>query len=161
MSDYRSGESYKNGKNAEVSGLEKVRSDTKNKAFLITVDFSSKTPVFMQIVENVVGLVATGELEAGTILPSSRKLSSLLGINYHTVNKSYEALVREGFATMDKKRVVIIGKRPLSDRLTDDQAWKNKIRIIIAEAVSRGYSRNEIMRAMETLLDEMESGDRP
>lgn len=138
--------------------MEKVSADRRNKAFLITVDFSSKTPVFMQIIEKVVSLVASGELGAGTILPSSRKLSSLLGINYHTVNKSYEALVREGFAIMDKKRVVIVGKRPLSEKLADDMAWKNKIKVIIAEAVSRGYSRTEIIQAMETVIDDLERG---
>ena len=56
--------------------------------FLITVDFSIEKPIYLQVVENIISLIAAGDLRTGARLPSSRRLSALLGVNYHTINKA-------------------------------------------------------------------------
>ena len=60
-----------------------------NEDFRITIDLSSPEPIYKQIYNDIVKNIAMGILKKGDRLPSSRELSSILGINYHTVNKAY------------------------------------------------------------------------
>ena len=67
---------------------------------ILEVDAAAKEPLYLQIRNQVVAGIATGELVAGMQLPSVRALASDLGINLHTVNKAYAVLRDEGFIRM-------------------------------------------------------------
>ena len=105
-------------------------------------------------------MIATGDLIPGDTLPSSRKMSSLLGINYHTVNKAYDILIEDGFAEMDRKRVKVIGKteRKIDEKIYPD--WLEREGSIIAEAISHGYSKKKIMETVESIIDSIVGGDK-
>ena len=55
---------------------------------LITIDAAAPEPLYLQIRNQIVAGIATGQLEPGQSLPSVRSLASDLGINLHTVNKA-------------------------------------------------------------------------
>ena len=67
---------------------------------LLAVDGALEEPLYLQIRNQIVAGIATGELEPGQALPSVRSLASDLGINLHTVNKAYAVLRDEGFIRM-------------------------------------------------------------
>lgn len=67
---------------------------------LLQIDSRSVDPLYLQIHDQIVAGIATGELTPGESLPSVRALASDLGINLHTVNKAYAVLRDEGFITM-------------------------------------------------------------
>lgn len=67
---------------------------------LITVDSRASEPLYLQIRNQIVAGIATGELEPGVTLPSVRSLAGDLGINLHTVNKAYAVLRDEGYVRM-------------------------------------------------------------
>lgn len=67
---------------------------------LITVDSRLGEPLYLQIRNQIVAGIATGELGPGAALPSVRTLASDLGINLHTVNKAYAVLRDEGYVRM-------------------------------------------------------------
>lgn len=67
---------------------------------VITIDQSSKDPIYLQLRAQIIEGIATGELRAGDGLPSVRRLASDLGINLHTVNKAYAVLRDEGYLLM-------------------------------------------------------------
>lgn len=131
-----------------------------NKIFVISIDFSSKKPIFEQIIENVIDLIAYGEMKPGTALPSARKLASLLGVNYHTVNKAYEVLIREGYAIMEKRRVVIVDRKNHGNDLAFQERWEVKAKSLIAEAMSRGYSREDLLDSLEQIMERIEKGEK-
>ena len=137
----------------------RISGNKTGKTFLITIDFSSSKPIYRQLVERIIALIATGDLIPGDTLPSSRKMSSLLGINYHTVNKAYDILIEDGFAEMDRKRVKVIGKteRKIDERIYPD--WLEREGSIIAEAISHGYSKKKIMETVESIIDSIVGGD--
>ena len=71
----------------------------------------SKTPIYMQLKTAIIASILKEELKAGDSLPSVRKLSSDLGINLHTVNKTYNVLKDEGFVAIHRsKGVVVLGR---------------------------------------------------
>ena len=52
---------------------------------MLAVDGALEEPLYLQIRNQIVAGIATGELEPGQALPSVRSLASDLGINLHTV----------------------------------------------------------------------------
>lgn len=63
---------------------------------LLLLDRHSGTPVYRQIVDQVRFQVASGVLDVGTELPSTRTLAADHGLNPMTVSKAYAELEREG-----------------------------------------------------------------
>lgn len=57
---------------------------------------SSGTPIYQQLVDQVRDRIASGALTPGTSLPSVRNIASQLGVNPMTVSKAYSILEREG-----------------------------------------------------------------
>ena len=60
------------------------------------VDPNSHVPVYVQIVEKIKAMVASGKLKRGDRVPSIRSLAKDLGVNFNTVAKAYRELVRDG-----------------------------------------------------------------
>ena len=63
---------------------------------LIHVDPNSGVPVYRQLMDQIKFHVASGLLEPGEELPSTRALSSRLGVNPMTISKAYSYLIMEG-----------------------------------------------------------------
>ena len=53
-------------------------------------------PIYLQIVGYIKRGIVAGTIENGAEMPSRRMLSALLGVNPHTVQKSYAMLEEEG-----------------------------------------------------------------
>ena len=60
------------------------------------VDPNSHVPVYVQIVEKMKAMIASGKLKKGDRVPSIRGLAKDLGVNFNTVAKAYRELVRDG-----------------------------------------------------------------
>lgn len=59
---------------------------------MFELNFSSATPLYLQIVKQTRLLIAKGILQDGDAMPSVRELSKTLLINTSTVSKAYKAL---------------------------------------------------------------------
>ena len=62
----------------------------------IVIDKENKTPVYVQIVEQIQRKILAGELLPGFRLPPERKLAESLGVNRTTVLNAYRELKAEG-----------------------------------------------------------------
>lgn len=71
---------------------------------LINITFESDVPIYLQLREQIIVGIASGELQPGEPLPSVRRMASDIGINLHTVNKTYTILKEEGFITIDRRK---------------------------------------------------------
>lgn len=60
----------------------------------ISIDKTSESPVYRQIIEQVTRKLRAGELKPGDRLPTERELAEKLGIARGTVNRAYEELTR-------------------------------------------------------------------
>ncbi len=70
---------------------------------LLELDFSSQTPIYQQIRNQIVLAVAEGRLQPGERIPSMRTLADESGINMMTVNKAYQLLRQEGYLQIDRR----------------------------------------------------------
>ena len=62
----------------------------------LQIDPDSKTPVRVQLVEQLRYLIASGQYKVNETLPSTRTLGDRLDISFHTVRKAYKELEDEG-----------------------------------------------------------------
>src|SRR5689334_21438331 len=63
----------------------------------ILLDAHSPVPLYKQLYERVRAAILAGQLERGARLPSTRQLSSELGVSRTTTVLAYEQLSVEGF----------------------------------------------------------------
>lgn len=74
----------------------------------IRVDAAAPVPLSTQVSQQIVWLIASGEVKAGDRLPPVRALAERLGINHHTVRAAYAALEAEGLVCMRQGRGTMV-----------------------------------------------------
>ena len=116
---------------------------------LITIDAAAPEPLYLQIRNQIVAGIATGQLEPGQSLPSVRSLASDLGINLHTVNKAYAVLRDEGYVLMRGRSGAYIADPCEEDRADRAQIELAKMEDALFELAlahrARGGSRGEFL----------------
>lgn len=121
---------------------------------LLGIEPDAEVPIYQQIRDRIVEAIAGGEQPAGSALPSTRQLAVDLGINFHTVNKAYDMLRREGLVRLTRKSGAVIARDatggPAGDGFTAD--WKRRLHTLLAEAAAQGMSRPQIIEASRAVV---------
>lgn len=123
---------------------------------IIHLDMQSEVPIYTQLEHQIIEGIAGGKLQPGEPLPSVRQLASDVGINLHTVNKVYTRLKQEGYILVHRQRGVVVnpeGMPSATSEFLEKQAAE--LRPIIAEAILRGMSRQELTAIMERIYAEI------
>ncbi len=128
---------------------------------LLHLDRHSGVPVYRQIQDQVRFLVASGVLQAGDELPSTRGLASDLGLNPMTVSKAYALLERDGVVKRRPGLSLVVRHRPGRDlggqRRTELRA---ALRPAVLAAETLGLTPEEALEEYRALLAER-SGSEP
>ena len=116
---------------------------------IINLDYTSRVPIYEQIVEQIERYIAFGVLKPKEQIMSIRDMAASLGINPNTVKKAYEELENRGsIITISTKGTYVVEKiNVIVDRKIND-----KIKIIkeaINELEKLGVKREEILKKME------------
>ena len=120
---------------------------------MLTVNFSSRTPVYQQLYDDVVRLTSLGVLKSHTKLPPVRTLATELGINPNTVQKACKMLELDGYVYSTVGRGSFI-----SDKLNQNEAEKIKVRKDLKEALDRAYKRGITIEEMVSMVNEITDG---
>jgi GntR family transcriptional regulator len=70
----------------------------------IELDFRSKVPIYVQIIDQIKHLIASGVLHPDEQLPTVRQLASDLQVNFNTVARAYRLLDDEGLISTQHGR---------------------------------------------------------
>ncbi len=117
----------------------------------ILLEFNSETPLYQQIRDQIIMAIAEGKLREGSPLPTTRQMASDFGINFHTVNKAYDLLRREGFLSLTRKQGTFVRRSDNSDfRKIED--WGGRLRTFLAEGVAREISEDKILTFCKATL---------
>lgn len=117
---------------------------------LLNIKPENDTPIYIQVRDQIVEGVATGELKPGDPLPSVRGFARDLGVNYHTVNKAYALLRDEGYVNMRGRKGAAIAPLPIADEAFIKDIEERLLKII-AEARSKGMKSKDIVRIADAL----------
>ena len=116
---------------------------------LLIVDPSIPLPVYEQLREQIVRMVAAGTLEPGHRLPTIRQLAADLGLAKGTVAKAYEMLESDAvIATRGRKGSFVLESRANSaaDRLA---GLSQPIDALVVTAKQLGASAAEVRAALD------------
>ena len=121
---------------------------------VIRIDEYSDVPIYMQIRNQIVMGISSGELKAGEQLPTVRALALEIGINTMTVSKTYQMLKNEGYIMTDRKNGARVRQQIEQSGVISDEN-KNELRRIVSEARLSGVPKSEIQK----LIDEYYLGN--
>jgi GntR family transcriptional regulator len=120
----------------------------------IRIDLESSVPIYMQIVDQIRHLVATGRLQPGEKLLTIRQLAVDLRVDPNTVAHAYSLLHNEGVISTQRGRGTFVAQHPDDDRLA--RIRQEKLQAImnnaLLEALSLGYPADEIRETFEEEL---------
>lgn len=116
---------------------------------MLTVNFSSRTPIFEQLYNDVIRLASIGVLKPNTKLPPVRTLATELGINPNTVQKAYKMLERDGYIYSTVGRGSFV-----SDKLAMSDAINDIAKKDFKEAVKTAYKKGLTKTVMKEIVDE-------
>ena len=113
---------------------------------LLKIDFQSEVPIYIQLKRQIIMGIAKGELSELESLPSVRQMAEDIGINMHTVNKTYNDLKAEGFISVDRRKGAVVNST--KNLFTDEyyEQLKDELDFIIGEAYCRGITQEEFIK---------------
>ena len=115
---------------------------------MFSIDTRSRVPIYEQLEENIISLVASGALAADEQLPSVRSLARELGVNPNTVQKAYQELESKGIIYQAMGRGSFIS--PQSEGVNSLLAQKlAAAQAAIAEARRMGAQRSQILELVQ------------
>ena len=121
---------------------------------LIEIDFNSDEAIYIQLRNQIILGIATSQLQEGDALPSVRQMADTIGINMHTVNKAYSVLRQEGLLCIDRRRGAVV--RINSDKLYALEELQEELRVILAKAVCKNISKEEVHQMVVQIYSEYE-----
>ncbi len=113
---------------------------------MINLDFTSRTPIYEQIVKEVERYVALKILKPGEQIASIRELALSLGINPNTVKKAYSILENKKVIQMYSTKGTFIASNVNSITQQKIEEIENKIRLLVSELEEIGYPKEKIKK---------------
>ena len=120
---------------------------------IIHVDAASPLPVFEQLRTQIERLIASGQLRPGSKLPTIRQLASDLGLARGTVNKVYDALVRDGLVETAGRHGSIVLERTHATTTESDLAAAADTMAVVTRQL--GLDDQAAHQALDTALQQL------
>lgn len=125
---------------------------------LIELDERSGIPLWVQLRNRLMYLIDSGHYSPGEQLPTVRALAAELNVNYHTVNKVYISLEREGYINSKRGRGAFVENRQKQDG--DNASFENVIiPDCIRQCLELGMSLSDIENSFMRVIHEMREKD--
>ncbi|MFW0779331.1 GntR family transcriptional regulator [Rossellomorea marisflavi] len=117
---------------------------------LIQIEPYSPIPIYAQVRNGIVEGIVRGELKPGDVLPSVRSFAADLGVNMHTVNKSYHELEDKGIIQIVPKSgaVILAPDEPTKERI---DMIASSIRPLLAEALAVGMTEEQLQDMIRSI----------
>ena len=115
---------------------------------IIRIDELSDIPIYLQLRNQIVMGISSGELKSGEKLPTVRDLALEMGINTMTVSKAYQLLKTEGYIMTDRKNGARIRTEIKKEAYISD-ANKTELKRIVSEARISGVPKQELFDLIE------------
>jgi GntR family transcriptional regulator len=123
---------------------------------MIELDFRSRVPIYVQLVDRIKHLVATEVLQPGDQLPTVRQLAADLRVNFNTIARAYRMLDEAGVISTQQGRGTYV-LEPLppdrADRLRK-AALEELARTLVREAHRMGFEPDEVQQAYEIMVNQ-------
>ncbi|MCM3236122.1 GntR family transcriptional regulator [Heyndrickxia oleronia] len=120
---------------------------------IIQIEPHSEIPIYTQLTNQIIEGIARGEMKPGDALPSVRSFAADLGVNMHTVNKSYHELERKGIIRIIPKSGAVINSPDVI--VKEDHHFmriKEEFKLVVAEALVLGMTKEQIRENIQSII---------
>lgn len=125
---------------------------TKPATFAFRLDLGSGVPVYRQIIDQVLGGMASGRLAVGDQLPTVRQVAVDLAINPNTVVRAYRELeIRGVLETQQGTGTFIASKQVQPDEVERRRRLAQLVSEFVARAGSAGFTVDELKEQLNDL----------
>ncbi len=125
---------------------------------IVRIDFNSDEAFYIQLRNQIIFGIANAEFREGDNLPSVRELADDIGINMHTVNKAYTMLKQEGYVKLDRRKGTVVAVS--RDKYKAMEELMNDMKVILAKAVCKNISCEEVYEIVNSIFDDFSSMDK-
>lgn len=116
---------------------------------MINLDYTSRTPIYEQIVNEIEKYVALGILKEKEQIMSIRDLASSLGINPNTVKKAYSILETKGVIVSISTKGTYIKENASKVKQTTIDNYIHEIKNTMDKLYKLGISKEEILKKLK------------
>ena len=109
-------------------------------------------PIYVQLREQILGLIGRGMLKPGSQLPTMRQTAVALKIDLNTVQRAYAELERDGVLTKLRGVGTFVTDNPPPARPARKQTQEFAYRVA-AQARGQGIALEELTEALARLAD--------
>jgi GntR family transcriptional regulator len=128
---------------------------TKADTFAFRLDLHSGVPVYRQIIDQILGGIASGKLAVGDQIPTVRQVAVDLAINPNTVVRAYREMeIRGVLETQQGTGTFIARKKIEQNEVERSRRLTQLVTEFVARAGSAGFSVEELMEQLNDLLAE-------
>lgn len=116
---------------------------------MINLDYTNRTPIYEQIVNEIEKYVALGILKEKEQIMSIRDLASSLGINPNTVKKAYSILEAKGIIVSISTKGTYIKENASQVKQATIDNYINEIKNTMDKLYKLGISKEEILKRLK------------
>ena len=116
----------------------------------ITVDERDSRPLYQQVVDEIKGLIAAGELPEGSSLPPVRQVAADLGVNLNTIAFAYRQLQRQGLVRIRHGSGAVVTSTVMKETKADQ--LRSQLGTALTHLALAGLKLSEIRLLVENEL---------
>lgn len=123
---------------------------------LFTVDKDCGIPIWLQLRNRLIYLIASGYYETGDKIPTVRELAVALGINYNTVGKVYRDIERDGYIISLRGKGTFVHDGYRDSDTSDDPSTDVFVDDFIRQCLELGIVKEEIPRIVQYRIQQLD-----
>jgi len=132
-----------------------VRDQKPYMPFTPMLDLATGVPTYRQIIDQVLGAIASGTLQGGDQLPTVRQLAVDLSINPNTVVRAYRELEIRGMLTTQQGIGTFVTMQPVPiDEAVRQRQLDQLIGDLLARAGAAGLTADEVVARLQEFISE-------
>ena len=122
-------------------------------------DFDNKTPIYLQLMDDIKKQILAGQLQPGERLASVRDIAMAKGVNPNTAQKALSQLETESLITTNRTSGrTVTEDKTLIKSMRDDFA-RGEVLDFLTKMTSIGYTDPEILIYIEKIQKERENNE--
>ena len=124
-------------------------------SFVFALDPATGVPAYRQIIDQILGAIASGALQGGDQLPTVRQAAVDVSINPNTVVRAYRELEIRGVLTTQQGLGTFITREPVKpDEAVRQRQLDQLVSDTLARAGAAGVSADELLTRLRDFIHE-------
>lgn len=123
----------------------------------MNIDFSTSTPIYLQIIEEFKRQIVTGQLQPGDKVPSQRDLAAQVKVNANTVQRAYREMEILGLVETLRGQGTFVCQNQGVVEETRKEMLTNLVDEFVRAVQALGLSEEATLDVVKTRFSEIDS----